>query len=315
MLIIPQEEFVHARKESIIKSTKVFFMDDITPIIIKRIKMPMYAMLLKAIQNVEGRMIYLQMFLSAEIAEDIPYLEEHTLNEARVRGEKDIHKYVTENLAGITADSTFCCDFDMHLDVENPKYYKCTAISSLEENGVHEEITLMIPKNNFFILSLFLYQITSREEFIHVFTDDVFQGVEYIPITSFTKNSSCVIKVGKEKKVLTHYQAYIGPRKFGFSSVDNLNESKELNNKMPEDEWKEWYKDDSIISNILYDERIIDGELTDVIDILYPDTTEIEDKDGKVQTIYKPFKVLQVKLSIIERQSNFINPDVIYKKK
>ena len=94
MLIIPQDEFVHARKESIEKTDKVFFVDDVTPVIIKRIKMPMYAILLKALQNVEGKMIYLQMFLSAEIAEDIPYLEEHTLNEARVREEKDIHNYV-----------------------------------------------------------------------------------------------------------------------------------------------------------------------------------------------------------------------------
>ena len=315
MLLISQDEFIKARKEIAKGTDKTFFIDEINPVVIRRLKIPHYTILLRAVQRLQERVIYLQLFLTAEIADDIPYLEEHPLNEVRVKMEENVHKYVSESLQGITGDSTYVCDFDMHICQEDPKYYQCTAICSVtNDDGIHEEINIKIGKSNFLLLSTFLYQITAREDFIDTFSDKRFREVEFIPTRSFTRNSSCITTIGRSKKVLTHYEAYIGPRKFGFASITDLESGMELNNEMPEDEWKEWYANDPIISNIIYDERIDNGKLVEVIDILYPDRREIESKDGKVETIDKPYKVLQVELDVAEADSNFVDPYVIYKK-
>lgn len=315
MLIISQTDFVYARKETVAKTNMKFFVDHIEPVMIKRVKMPIYAILLKATQTLGDSSIFLQMFLNAEIAEDIPYLEDHVLNEARVRSKEDVHEYVSSTLNGIKAENTYCCDFDLHLDYDDPRYYNCTAISAIaDKNGDHAEITLSFTKINFLLTSLFLYQITAREEFIHIFTDSNFKESEFIPIKSFIRNASCVVTIGNKKKVFTHYDAYIGLRKFGFSSVDTFNESKELDNEISEKKWKFLYGKDPIISNILFDERIIDNKAVEVVDILYPIISEVKDKDGKSTTIMKPFKVLQIVSNMIKKQSNFIDPNVIYKK-
>lgn len=312
MIIIPQDEFIKARNESKKKIDDVFFVDEIYPIILRNIGHSYYTIILKAVQKLKEEAIFFQLILSAEEPEDIYFLNESNINERKINNSISANTFVRREMQGINQNCTYSCDFDMHLDKNNLNYYTCSAIRVSESNKVHDEIKLMITKDSYIILTIFLSQITNRLEFLQVFTNPGFRKMEFINAKNIQKNSSCITKLvdGKEA-VLTHYTVTIGPRIYGFAFMDTYNKSKELKNKMSEKDWTEWYKNDPIITNIIEDEKIYDGKVHTVIDIIYPITSEVKD-NGETITIQKPYKVLQIEQKNAKLLTP-INPNIIYK--
>ena len=313
MIIIPQDEFIKARNEEKRKIDDVFFVNEIFPVMIKQIKLPYYSIILKAIQTLGNEAIFLQCTLYAENSEDIPYLENHVLNQRNIERNKKSHEFAYSELKGINGDCTYATDFNMVLNKDDTRYHKCTAIRSTLRKDTHDEIDLLISKDNFVILSLFLAQITNRIEFLRTFTNAGFKRTEFIKIPALVRNSSCIVDYEDGRKfVMTHYKVELGPKVYGFAFLDDYDELRELNNPMDKKDWEEWYKGDPIITNVVEDKIYEDDKLVDVLDIVYPITVEVEDK-GQIVTIDKPYKILQIKKKDMKLLT-IINPDVIYKK-
>lgn len=288
--------------ENLIIAVDKFLVNTIMPLSIQKINEEQYCILFYAEQNSTESFLFLQSIIAVEDDIDRGFLNNHPLNITNIQRDPKRLSFYNEKIK-MMKGNTFNTDFDMNgCNEDDPKFFHTTGVKHIyiqsdRKNPRAGIVDIILTRYNYIIISLFMRKLLSHTTGAeNLFTSNKLKHITFETMTHVKLDGSCTDICNKV--VRNHYTIGDGPTMYKMTFISPMKENAKLRNPMVSDHYIQFYGEDFVIQDIIYD------QYNDRIFIIYEQRSDITKE-------YKATKALILKKEVYDH-TNFVDLYKIY---